>query len=203
MPEKNVTTKICTDCLLVKDFSEFSNRSDSKDRLYKSCKECIRRNRLFRERTKKGVALMAYSNQVEKSKRRGHAPPNYTKSDFIDWLLSKEKFHIVYDEWISSGYLTNEKPSCDRLDDYLPYTFNNLQIMTWKENNSKANSDRKNGINNKVSIAVIQTTDGGLFVATHHSMIQAQRVTGVRNGNISRCCSGKAKTAGGFKWAYA
>lgn len=35
------------------------------------------------------------------------------------------------------------------------------------------------------------------------SMKSAGRETGIRDGNISKCCRGKALTAGGYKWRYA
>lgn len=34
------------------------------------------------------------------------------------------------------------------------------------------------------------------------STIEAQRETGIRNGNISHCCLGNRKTAGGYHWRY-
>lgn len=33
-------------------------------------------------------------------------------------------------------------------------------------------------------------------------MQEAQRKTKVWASNIQKCCSGKAKTAGGYKWMY-
>ena len=35
------------------------------------------------------------------------------------------------------------------------------------------------------------------------SMIQAQRKTKIPISNISKCCSGERKSAGGYKWIYA
>lgn len=40
----------------------------------------------------------------------------------------------------------------------------------------------------------------GTVINVFDSMNEAERSTGVNNGNISKCCSGKLKTAGGYKW---
>lgn len=60
---------------------------------------------------------------------------------------------------------------------------------------------RENG--QKVAKAVVQLSLDGEFVAQYVSAHEAQRNTGVRNGNISRCCNGHSKTSGGYKWQYA
>lgn len=43
----------------------------------------------------------------------------------------------------------------------------------------------------------------GILLAVYSSQKEASRVTGVNNGNISNCCSGRHKTAGGYIWRYA
>jgi group I intron endonuclease len=49
---------------------------------------------------------------------------------------------------------------------------------------------------------VSQYTKAGVFVASFESTSAAARVTGVNVGNITTCCKGKRKTAGGFIWKY-
>ena len=51
--------------------------------------------------------------------------------------------------------------------------------------------------------AVEQLTVDGEVIATYPSMKEAGRKTGIRDGNISKCCNGTAKTAGGYIWRYA
>ena len=50
--------------------------------------------------------------------------------------------------------------------------------------------------------AVEQYSSQGDFIAKYDSLTEAQRVTGVELHNISECCRGKSKTAGGFVWQY-
>ncbi len=52
------------------------------------------------------------------------------------------------------------------------------------------------------SKAIQQLTATGELVAEFSSMMAASAVTGVHATNISRCCLGNCKLAGGFAWRY-
>ena len=43
----------------------------------------------------------------------------------------------------------------------------------------------------------------GVFIAMYKSGVEAEQVTGVKSGNISLCCNGHRKQAGGYIWRYA
>lgn len=60
---------------------------------------------------------------------------------------------------------------------------------------------RSNGM--KAARAVVQLTLDDEYVASFESAHEAERATNIGNGNISRCCRGSSKTAGGYKWRYA
>ena len=60
---------------------------------------------------------------------------------------------------------------------------------------------RENGA--RAAKRVVQLDLDGTLVAEYSSAHEAERKTGIRNGNISRCCNGKLKTSGGYKWQYA
>ena len=51
---------------------------------------------------------------------------------------------------------------------------------------------------------VLQYTKDGQFVAEYKSAIEAERHTGINNGNITKCCRNfyGFKSAGGFVWKY-
>lgn len=49
---------------------------------------------------------------------------------------------------------------------------------------------------------VFQYTKEGVFVAEYESSNEASRQTGVNQGNISNCCFGIRKSAGGFIWRF-
>ena len=114
-----------------------------------------------------------------------------------------ELFHTIYDNWVASNYNSDLTPSLDRIDDYLPYTETNIELVTWKENKDKGHLDRKEGRNNKQSRSVEQFTLDEEYVATYHSMHEAERITGITRSSIGKCCRGVLKQSNHFKWQYA
>lgn len=152
--------------------------------------------------TKDGLIAKIYSSQKVSSMRKGYDPPYYTKQELTDWLFSQSEFHELYDVWAVSGYKTDLSPSCDRPDDYEPYTLDNLQLMTWVENNKKSHLDRKNGINNKGSVAVVGILAIRGKEMVFHSIAEAGRQTGIDVSSISKCCRGRLNMAGGYEWRY-
>lgn len=59
----------------------------------------------------------------------------------------------------------------------------------------------KFGKNNPKSRIVLQISNGKI-IASFYGGKEAQRKTGVFQGNISKCCNGERKTAGGYQWKY-
>jgi len=183
-----------------------SNCNDDKpsDEFYSNgwCIECNREANKEYRKTKSGMIVKLYSTQRTNSRKRGDIMPSYTKRELKDFLYSIPEFHILYDNWKRSGYKSDLKPSLDRIDDYKSYSLDNIQLMTWEENKDKGYSDRKNGINNKVSKRVKQYDKEGNFIAEYHSIMEASRKVNINNGSISLCASGKTKTGRGYVWKY-
>ena len=199
----NYTSKICSSCKTDKPLSGFNKKNSNKDGLRHSCKSCDKEYAIAYKMTKKGLITKIYSTQRNKSRKRQHTLPDYSLIELREWAFSQSIFHELYDKWVASGYLKKEILSFDRLDDYKPYTFDNLQIITWQDNNEKGHTDRKNGINNKHSKVVIQMDLNGEFIKKYYSLRHAGRVLGIAQANITKCCKGRIKTCGGFKWQYA
>ncbi len=63
--------------------------------------------------------------------------------------------------------------------------------------------ERRLSVSQRVSRAVEQLTLDGTQIASHASMKAANEATGVHATNISGCCCGTRKQAGGFLWRYA
>lgn len=49
---------------------------------------------------------------------------------------------------------------------------------------------------------VEQYTLDDILIYTFNSCLEAEYATGIDNGSIGKCCSGKVKTAGGYKWRW-
>lgn len=155
------------------------------------------------ERTKKGVCDRIYWSQVQSSKQREYDLPSYSREELRDFILTNPMFDVLYDEWVKSDYDRWKKPSIDRINDYKPYTLDNIQLMTWKENNEKAHLDMKNGINNKQNKIVYQYGSKGNFIKEHYSINQASReIINTTPIDIIRSCKGDRISCGGFIWSF-
>lgn len=186
---------VCRKCLTAKEDTNFRiNRKD--------CKPCEVKITIELERTKNGLASKLYREQRYRSKQRGHKDPEYTKEEFKNWLFTQENFNELYLKWVLSGYVKGLKPSVDRLDDYKGYSFDNIQLVTWYENNQKGYRDRIEGINNKKSNAVVQRDLKGNIIKRYYSIAQAARDTNINFRNIHKVAKLQRKTAGGFVWEY-
>ncbi len=74
-------------------------------------------------------------------------------------------------------------------------------MIAWSLNNRRGTQDTKTGIDNKQSYRVQQIDiANGNIINTFHSIMEAERRTGISNSNISLVLSGKRNKAGGFIW---
>lgn len=55
---------------------------------------------------------------------------------------------------------------------------------------------------NHVCKAVLQFSATGEFIKEWDSIRSASIANGILVGNITNCCKGRCKTAGGFSWKY-
>ena len=195
--------KECSKCKKLKNLNNFSKQGSKSDGLSSWCRECVLDGMSIYLRTKKGLVKKIISSQKQSSKMRGHNPPAYSRQELKDWLYSQKLFHELYDKYKQNGYKRLLVPSIDRIDDYKPYTMDNITLTTWNKNKNRGHTDRKNGINNKVNKAVLQIDKyNGTIIETYHSQHEAMRKTGISNMCISSVCLGKNKTAGGYVWKF-
>ena len=197
----NTKEKKCAKCKEVKLKICFDKNNDRKSGILSRCKKCRSLDCQKYGRTLPGLVSRIYSSQKYKSKERNHNLPNYTKEELFQWLELHPQIEKIYVNWEKSGYNKNLTPSIDRINNYLPYRMDNIQLMTWIENKNKAYEDRKKGILIGQSKSVIKIDKNG-NEKEYHSGKEAERQTGIHDGNISLVCCGKRKTAGGFRWKF-
>lgn len=124
-------------------------------------------------RTPNGVITALFWHMKRRSKKRKHAAPKFTKVQLTKWLYDNG-FQELYDGWVASGYNCWEKPSCDRLDDSKGYSFDNMRLVTWKENHDKNKRELE-----RKSRKVIQQVDlDGTVTKEWESIAQAKRELG-------------------------
>ena len=91
-------------------------------------------------------------------------------------------------------------------------TVDNLRWTTRKENSNNLLTKNhisenqwcrgKFGAEHHRSITIVQLTLNGQFIRKWGAAIEAARELGITNSSINKCCRGKQKSAGGFKWMY-
>ena len=105
-----------------------------------------------------------YSAQRGSCRERGHEYPNYTLGELREWIKEQPRFDKMYSDWVESGYDKWLKPSPDRLDDKLTYSFSNLQLLTWRENLDKQHQKQLNSGKGHI----IFSRSVGFYVARFH-----------------------------------
>lgn len=155
--------------------------------------------------TVRGRINAILASQRSGSKLRGHTAPPYSIAELEDWLMLNG-FMDLYNKWEASGYSKDLMPSADRLDDSKGYTFDNLRLVTWKENRDKAYEHRKaNILVTSQHVRVRQLSKTGSLLQVFDSIESAARAVGGDSANILKVCQGKPSylTSKGFRWEFA
>lgn len=198
--------KVCTKCGEEKELEEFTKDKKCKNGRTNICKNCAR---LIMKFFKNHISQMYGGMKKHCKTRIKNENINYsvdfTKDQFTNWLM-ENNYKELHVNWAVSNFDIMFTPSVDRLNDYIGYSFDNIQLVTWKENKNKAYKDRKKGKNNKLNKAIIQYDLDGNKLNEFHSIRDAGRYLKVKSpGTIYKVCSDKYpnnKIAFGFKWAF-
>lgn len=125
--------------------------------------------------------------------------------------LSKDNVQKIFKvhRLVASAFIPNPKdlPQVNHIDGKkLNNCVENLEWVNPRDNSLHAFRmglrHSQKGEENRRSIKVSQFNLDGEWLKDYDGFREAERLTGVGHYYIGRCCKGKAKTAGGFKWAY-
>ena len=72
----------------------------------------------------------------------------------------------------------------------------------YSEKTKKKMSKSQIGNHNAPTKPILQYTKDGEFIREWAGASEASRVLGISQGNITNCCQGTRKSAGGFAWRY-
>ena len=147
--------------------------------------------------TYKGLTANLYAKIRERSKRNNRHNNEFTLAEFREWLLQTDICGL-YGRWQECGFKADRRPSVDRIDPLKGYTFDNMQVITAKENRVKGDAEKLILWGKRV----YQSTPTGEVFAIYPSIKEASIKTGINRNNISSVCNGKRKQAGGYGWDF-
>lgn len=163
------------------------------------------------KRTVDGWLTKVYGRMRQSSKERNHQMPSFTKDELKEWAL-KNEIEKRIKKWSNNGCLKNETPSVNRLDDFKPYSLDNIELITWEDNNKKGRGSIKTkelahskigGIAKAMfSRPVIKTDLEDKVLAIYPSAREAARQNNTDCGSIAKVCRGEKHTHHKFKWKY-
>ena len=192
--------KYCPGCESIKNIVHFGENHKRKDGYRIHCRDCRKEQYERYYRTVPGMITAIYTAQKVKSRERRMSAPSYTKEEFKDWLCKQPNFLMLYNKWLYSGCEKMKKPSVNRKNDYKPYTFDNIELDTWRYNWEKSNLDRISGINNKCNISVKRISKDTGEIVEYHSISEAARMNNCSSGGISEARNGKKEIFIGYIW---
>jgi len=156
----------------------------------------LENTRRFRK-TPKGVLTNIYQHQKERSKKYGYEL-GYTLKELHTIFLEDKKFLRIYRKWKKGGYKYYDKPSIDRKDADKGYIFENIQIMTWKQNRRKGDIE----VSIKKWKPIIMCDMDGEEIKKFNSVKEATIKMGLNQSLISEVLGGKRNHTGGYKFIY-
>mgnify|MGYP001071626227 FL=1 len=129
--------------------------------------------------------------------------PWITKDGYLRHCLYKhnKRKNLLLHRIIATAFIDNpgKKPQVNHIDENkLNNDLSNLEWCTVREN--AIHGTRVKRVAEKLSQKVIQLDLNDNVLTEFESMKQAEQKTGVLVKNISSCCNGKRKSAGGYKW---
>ena len=177
-------TKVCRKCNETKSISDFNYRRVAKDNLESLCRKCKNEDTKKYKRTIDGLICEIYHSQRGSSKSRKMSLPDYTLLELSEWIKSDVHFYSIYEKWVKSGFDRKLRPSIDRLDDYKSYSFDNIRIITARENELKYYDDMITGKNSKRLIPICQYDKEWNFVKKFKSCAIASRELNINSKSI-------------------
>lgn len=180
--------KKCSICKITKDEEEFNKNSRAKSGIKSNCKACDSNKNKAYYRTVKGLISKIYNSQLHREKTTPKIHISYSKKELHNWITSNPKFKQLYTDWVNDNYSRDKSPSCDRMDNSLGYSLDNIELMSWIDNRKNAARDMSAGLigmkHHPVKCFDIITEKFTEF----KSQKEAERITGIKQGAIFKRC---------------
>ena len=157
-----------------------------------------------------------YSSKYNNTKKIKKLTPWVTNSGYlmVDLNKNNKKTHKLIHRLVAEAFIPNpeNKPQVNHKNgNKRDNNIKNLEWATSSENNLHAYKFLgrtpprpwlgKFGKNNSSS-KIVQQIKNGNIISEFYGTAEASRKTKVQQSDISACCLGKRKTAGGYTWRY-
>lgn len=173
----------------------------------KAQRKKARYNAKFKE---KHWITKVYGRMKSSSKSRKNCGLHFTKDEFANWVYEQDSFKELFDNWVCSDFDKNKVPSIDRIDDYLGYSFDNIRLTTWDENNKNGRISKKNKLQcsdmakKKWSKKVYMINkENNEVLKEYYSAREAARDNNFDASAIAKVCRGEKNSHKGYIWRYA
>ncbi len=129
--------------------------------------------------------------------------PYLTKKGYLRHPLHghDKRKHLYLHRIIATAFIDNPegKPCVNHIDENkLNNDLSNLEWCSVRENNIHGTRTKRSSETRSKKVIQLDLNDNALN--EFESMKQAGQETGTSAGDISKCCNGKRKSAGGYKW---
>ena len=118
----------------------------------------------------------------------------------IPYSPNKKKYPTIH-RMVAEAFIPNpeNKPEVNHINGIK--TDNRVENLEWVTHSENENHCFKE-LSHKAAHPVEMYSKDGVFIRRFYSMHEAQRQTGVWQGNIYKVCTGKIKSSGGYIWKY-
>jgi len=147
--------------------------------------------------TKRGVIRNIFTHIKERGAKYNRIV-EFNSDQLYGWMITKPEFHIVFAQWVDSGFARANKPSIDRIDPLQDYLWTNIQITTYQFNRDKGDKEKEI----LWGKPIIQLDMNGNELNRFPSIKQAVKDLNLCQSLISAVLLGKRNHTGGFKFIY-
>ena len=132
--------------------------------------------------------------------------PLKNNNGYLSVILCKDgqKKMLLVHRIVAEAFIQNTKGLATinhKDEDKTNNTVSNLEWMSQKDNINYGTHNKRVAESLSKQVQMFDKSTGELL-ATFPSTHEAERVTRIDQGSISKCCIGKLKSAGGYVWKY-